>query len=120
MSLQGVSRFLQAKAGFLDTAEVYRLPKAGRIGKFLKLFGFEMKGSGPGMTIRRPVGAASAASSAVRGRPQGSVDIAPRIPRAVMAASTALVWTPDNPDTGTPATVPYTHLTLPTVSSASL
>ena len=54
------------------------------------------------MTVRKPAGAASSssASGAPRGRPVGVVDVAPRVARRVMAADTALLWTPDNPYRG--------------------
>ena len=99
MGFARATRFLQARPGFSDTADVYRLPKAGRFVKFLRLFGFELRGSGPGMTVRRPAGTASS-SAGPRGRPEGAVDVAPRVPRRVMAASTALLWTPENPYRG--------------------
>ena len=98
MSFARATKFLQARPGFSDTADVYRLPKAGRYVKFLRLFGFEIRVSGPGVTVVRPTGAAEGA--APRGRPGGAVDIAPRRPCRVMAASTALLWTPDNPYRG--------------------
>ena len=55
------------------------------------------------MTVRRPAGAASSVSAGARGRPHGSIDIAPRVPRAVMAASTEIAWNPDNPYRGATA-----------------
>ena len=64
----------------------------------MKVFGFEIRGSGPSMVVRKPPTVASAAaSSGQRGRPEGSVDLAPRMPRRVMAATQELLWTPDNP-----------------------
>ena len=96
MTLARVTRFLQARDGFLNTADVYRLPTQGRYVKFLRLFGFEIRGSGPGMIVRRPPSAASS-SAGQRGRPAGAVDIAPRAPRRVMAATQELLWQPDNP-----------------------
>ncbi len=95
MTFARASQFLRTQPGFSDTADAYRLPTAGRYVRFLRLFGFEIRGSGPGMTVRRPAGAAGG-----RGRPAGAIDIAPRVPRRVMAASTALLWTPDNPYRG--------------------
>ena len=99
MTLARVTRFLQAKPGFLNTADVYRLPVQGRYVRFLRLFGFELRGSGPGLTVRKPPSAPSAAagSAGQRGRPAGAVDIAPRVPRRVMAATQELLWSPDNP-----------------------
>ena len=97
MTLARVTRFLQARDGFLNTADVYRLPTQGRYVRFLKLFGFEIRGSGPSMTVRRPPSAAASSSAGQRGRPAGSVDIAPRVPRRVMAANQELLWQPDNP-----------------------
>ena len=97
MTLARVTRFLQARPGFLNTADVYRLPVAGRYVRFLRLFGFEIRGSGPSMTVRRPPSAAASSSAGQRGRPEGSVDIAPRVPRRVMAANQELLWQPDNP-----------------------
>ena len=101
MTLARVTRFLQGKAGFLNTADVYRLPVQGRYVRFLRLFGFEIRGSGPGMVVRKPPSAAASsaagAASGQRGRPEGSVDIAPRMPRRVMAATQELLWSPENP-----------------------
>ena len=96
MTLARVTRFLQARPGFLNTADVYRLPVQGRYVRFLRLFGFEIRGSGPSMVVRRPPSAASS-SAGQRGRPAGAVDIAPRAPRRVMAANQELLWQPDNP-----------------------
>ena len=96
MSFAGATRFLKKLANFDDTAELYRLPTAGRIIKFMRLFAFEIKGSGPGMSVRRPATAAGAAG----GRPAGSVDIAPRAPRRGLPAGTAITWQPDNPYRG--------------------
>ena len=100
MTFARASQFLRTQPGFSDTADAYRLPTAGRYVKFLRLFGFEIRGSGPGMTVRMPAGAASSSGAGPRGRPAGAIDIAPRVPRRVMAASTALLWTPDNPYRG--------------------
>ena len=97
MTLARVTRFLQARPGFLNTADVYRLPVQGRYVRFLRLFGFEIRGSGPGMTVRKPPSAASSSAGGQRGRPAGAVDIAPRVPRRVMAATQELLWQPDNP-----------------------
>ena len=44
-----------------------------------------------------PAPASAAASSGQRGRPTGAVDLAPRMPRRVMAATQELLWQPDNP-----------------------
>ena len=96
MSFAGVSQFLRTQPGFSDTADAYRLPQAGRNVKFLRLFGFEIRGAGPGMVVRSPA-SASSSSAGVRGRPEGAVDIMPRMPRRGLPASTPLLWTPDNP-----------------------
>ena len=96
MSFAGATRFLKKLANFDDTAELYRLPTAGRIIKFMRLFAFEIKGSGPGMSVRRPAAAAGAAG----GRPAGSVDIAPRMPRRELPAATPITWQPDVPYRG--------------------
>ena len=93
MSFAGATRFLKSLDQFEDTAELYRLPSAGRFIKFMRLFGFEIRGSGPGMVVRRPAGSSAASS----GRPAGSVDIAPRMPRRGLPAGTAITWQPDNP-----------------------
>ena len=66
MTFARASQFLRTQPGFSDTADAYRLPTAGRFVRFLRLFGFEIRGSGPGMTVGRPAGAASS-SSAPRG-----------------------------------------------------
>ena len=92
MSFARVSAFLKNIPGFIHTADVYRLPKASRYVKFLKLFGYEIQGSGPGMIVKRP----STASSS-RGRPEGSIDIAERTPRATYPAAQKINLTPNNP-----------------------
>ena len=106
MTFARVSAFLRAQPAFSDTADAYRLPTAGRFVKFLRLFGWEIRGSGPGMVVRKPPaaarpasssGAASSSSDAMRGRPLGALDIAPRMPRTSRPAETALAFTPDNP-----------------------
>ena len=102
MSFAGATRFLTAQPSFHDTAELYRLPNAGRIIKFMRLFAFEIKGRGPGMTVRKPVGA-----SGGRGRPPAAVDLQPRMPRRGLPAATAITWAPDNPHRG--ATASYTR-----------
>ena len=91
MSFAGATRYLKAQPSFDDTAELYRLPAAGRIIKFMRLFGFEIKGAGPGMAVRRPVGAAGGG-----GRPAGAVDLAPRAPRRGLPNNTAITFQPDN------------------------
>ena len=96
MSFAGATRFLKKLANFDDTAELYRLPTAGRIIKFMRLFAFEVKGSGPGMSVRRPAAAAGVAG----GRPAGAVDLAPRMPRRELPAATAITWQPDNAHRG--------------------
>ena len=96
MTLVRVRMFLNSRPQFNDTAELYRLPKAGRFIKFLRLFGYTITGSGPGMTVRAP----RAPPVAGGGRPAGSVDLAPRMPRRGLAAGTAITWQPDNPYRG--------------------
>ena len=54
MTLVRVRMFLKSRPQFEDTAELVRLPKAGRYIKFLRLFGYQITGSGPGMTVRAP------------------------------------------------------------------
>ena len=98
MSFARASTFLRTRRGFEDTAETYRLPRAGRYVKFLRLFGFQIQGSGPGMVVRRPAGASASAGS--RGRPAGSVDLAPRVPRRALPAATPVTFQPDNPHRG--------------------
>jgi hypothetical protein len=98
MSFRGVSTFLAALDGFDDTCDVYKLPKQGRVARFLRLFGFLLSGSGAGMSVQLP--ASSASSQPARGRPHGATDLTPRIPRAVLPAHTELTWTPDNPFRG--------------------
>ena len=93
MSFARASEFLRTRRGFEDTAETYRLPRAGRYVKFLRLFGFQIQGSGPGMIVRRPAAASSAEG---RGRPAGAVDIAPRAPRRGLPNTTPITFQPDN------------------------
>ncbi len=95
MSFARASTFLRTRSGFEDTAETYRLPRAGRYVKFLRLFGFQIQGHGPGMVVQRP---ASAGGS--QGRPAGSVDLAPRAPRRGLPAATPITFQPDNPHRG--------------------
>ena len=91
------SEFLRTRPGFQDTAETYRLARAGRYVNFLRLFGFEIQGSGPAMTVSAPgVGA----STAARGRPEGAIDLAPRVPRRGLPGATAVTFQPDNPFRG--------------------
>ena len=98
MTFSRASEFLRTRRGFLDTCDVYRLPKQGRFVKFLRLFGFEVAGSGPGMTVRRPPARGAAASSgANQGRPAGSVDLAPRAPRRGLPADTPITFQAANP-----------------------
>ena len=98
MSFRGVATFLAALDGFDDTSDVYKLPKQGRVARFLRLFGFLLSGSGAGMSVQLP--ASSASSQPARGRPHGATDLTPRIPRAVLPAHSVLTWTPDNPFRG--------------------
>ena len=93
MTLASVSRFLQSQEGFADTADVYRLPKQGRVVKFLRLFGFELTGTGPGIIVRKP----SRATGEARGRPAGATDLVPRIPRRGLPAAQSITFQPDNP-----------------------
>ena len=81
---------------FEDTAELVRLPKAGRFVKFLRLFGFQIAGSGPAITVTAPRGVAGGGG----GRPTGAVDLAPRMPRRGLSVGTAITWQPDNPYRG--------------------
>ena len=111
MTFSRACEFLRTRRGFLDTCDVYRLPKQGRYVKFLRLFGFEMAGSGPGMTVRRPQARGAAASSgASRGRPAGAVDVALRVPRRGLPAATPILFQPDNPHRG--GTAAYTRYDL--------
>ena len=96
MTLVRVRMFLKSRPQFEDTAELYRLPKAGRYIKFLRLFGYAITGSGPGMTVRAP----RAPPVAGGGRPAGAVDLAPRMPRRALSAATPITWQPDNPYRG--------------------
>ncbi len=104
MSCARVGEFLRTRRGFEDTAETYRLPRAGRYVKFLRLFGFQIQGSGPGMIVRRPAAPSSAEG---RGRPAGAVDIAPRAPRRGLPGGTEITFQPDNPHRG--GTAVYTR-----------
>ena len=99
MTLVRVRMFLKSRPQFEDTAELYRLPKAGRYIKFLRLFGYSITGSGPGMLVGRPT-AARANAAASSGRPAGSVDLLPRMPRRGLPAGTAITWQPGNPYRG--------------------
>ena len=97
LSFAAVRIFLNKQAHFNDTADLYKLPVGpqGRHNKFLRLFGFQIIGSGPGMSVRRPAGA-SGSSQLPRGRPVEAVDLMPRMPRRGLPAATAITWTPDN------------------------
>jgi hypothetical protein len=95
MTFARASAFLRSQPAFVDTADNYRLPKASRYIKFLRLFGFEITGSGPGMLVGRP--SSSSGSSNRGGRPEGSIDIAQRVPRKHLPDSLGIILTPDNP-----------------------
>ena len=95
MTLARVQRFLRTRPQFEDNAELYRLPKAGRYVKFLRLFGYQLAGSGPAITVTAPRVAVGGG-----GRPAGAVDLAPRMPRRELPAATAITWQPDNPHRG--------------------
>jgi len=110
MSFNRACEFLRTRPGFADTSDVYKLPKEGRYVKFLRLFAFEMSGSGPGMTVRRPAGRGAADGAGGRGRPAGAVDIAPRVPRRGLPNATAITFQPDNPHRG--GTAAYTRYDL--------
>ena len=105
MTLARVQRFLRARPQFEDNAELYRLPKAGRFVKFLRLFGFQIAGSGPAITVTAPRVATGGG-----GRPAGAVDLAPRMPGRELPAATAITWQPDNPHRG--GTAAYTRYEL--------
>ena len=94
MSFAKVSAFLRNNPGFIETADVYRLAKSSRYVKFLRLFGYEIQGSGPGMIVKRP---SNISNSSSRGRPEGSIDIAPRAPRRGLPGTQEIRLTPDNP-----------------------
>ena len=92
MSFARVSTFLRTQPSFVDTADVYKLPKASRYIKFLRLFGYEISGSGPGMVVKRPSN-----TSAIQGRPAGSLDLTPRAPRRGLPGNLGIILTPENP-----------------------
>ena len=94
-------RFLKAMEAFDDTADVYRLPRAGRYVKFLRLFGFKIEGSGATMTVNAPPVAA---------RPAGGrrgPDIAPRVARQGMPGTQAIAFGPNMKRGGTAAYARY-------------
>jgi len=105
MTLVRVRMFLRTRAQFEDNATLYRLPVAGRYVKFLRLFGFEITGSGPSITVRT-----RAAQAGGGGRPAGAVDMAPRMPRRELPGATAITWQPDNPHRG--GTLAYSRYDL--------
>jgi hypothetical protein len=94
-------RFLKNLAAFDDTADVYRLPRAGRYVKFLRLFSFKIEGSGPTMTVSAPPVAAPVAG--VRRGP----DIAPRVARQGMPGTQAIAFGPNMKRGGTAAYARY-------------
>ena len=53
VTLASITRFLQGRAGFLDTAEAYGVPRSGRFVNFLKLYPqfFKIAGSGSGIKV---------------------------------------------------------------------
>ena len=59
MSFRGVSTFLTGLDGFADTCDIYKLPKQGRVARFLRLFGFLLSGRGPGTSVQLPASSAS-------------------------------------------------------------
>jgi transposase InsO family protein len=94
-------RFIKGLAAFDDTAEVYRLPKAGRYIKFLRLFSFRIEGSGVTMQVRAPPTAPRVA--AVRRGP----DIEARAPRRGMAGSQRIRFGENKKRFGTAAFARY-------------
>ena len=94
MTFTRVHMFLRSRPQFEATAEVYRLPRAGRFVKFLRLFGYRIEGSGPAMVVRAPASAAGQ-------RPQArAVELAPRQQRRDLPASRAILFQADNPKRG--------------------
>ena len=53
VTLASITRFLQNRPGFLDAAEAYNVPRAGRFVNFLKLYPqfFRIAGSGSGIKV---------------------------------------------------------------------
>ena len=88
-SFERTQRYIKNLAAFKDTADVYRVPKAGRFVKFLWLFSIWIEGSGPTMTVRAP--AAAPRAPAVRRGP----DLAPRAPRQGIPGTQAIAFGPN-------------------------
>ena len=78
VSFARASQFLRNRPGYLDTAAAYRLPRAGRDVAFMRLFGFQIQGAGPSMTVRNP--RAAPAAPAVPAAPAAPAPRAPRGP----------------------------------------
>ena len=81
-------RFIKNLPAFDDTAEAYRLPRAGRYVKFLRLFAFRIEGSGVTMQVRAPPTAPRVVA------PRGP-DIEARAPRRGMAGGQAIAFGPN-------------------------
>jgi len=94
MSFTRVQMFLRSRPQFEATADVYRLPKAGRFVKFLRLFSYRIEGSGPAMTVKAPAAAAGQAPVA------RAVQLAPRAQRRDLPGTQGILFQPDNPKRG--------------------
>ena len=94
MTLTRVQMFLRSRPQFEATADVYRLPKAGRFVKFLRLFGYRIEGSGPAMVVKAPM-------SAPGQRPtERAVQLAPRAQRRDLPGSQEILFQAGNPKRG--------------------
>jgi hypothetical protein len=94
MTFKRVTDFLRTRPAFSDTALVYKLPKAGLYVKFLRLFKFQIMGSGTAMIVRAPAAAAGQAP-VIR-----VVPLAPRAQRRDLPNTQAIMFQADNPKRG--------------------
>ena len=99
MTLTRVQMFLRSRPQFEATADVYRLPKAGRFVKFLRLFGYRIQGSGPAMTVKAPAAATGQLRPAARAVQLGA-PLAPRAQRRDLPGSQEILFQADNPKRG--------------------
>ena len=94
MTFKRVTDFLRTRPAFSDTALVYKLPKAGLYVKFLRLFKFQIMGSGTAMIVRGPIVAAGQAP-VIR-----AIPLTPRAVRRDLPASQRIDFQADNPKRG--------------------
>ena len=97
ISFERAKQFLRTRPAFTDTSDVYRVPRQARYSYFFRLFGFQLRGSGEGMTVGVPAARAGVAAGQPAAR---AVELAPRAQRRDMPGTQAILFQPDNPKRG--------------------